>query len=86
MESLPRDDAMRHAIIAALMLAAFAGTAVAGPYEDAVSAVERGDYATALREFRVLAEQGLADAQYNLGFILPPGALRSDPRERIPSP
>ncbi len=45
---------MRHAIIAVLLLAALAGTAVAGPFEDAVSAHERGDYATALREFRVL--------------------------------
>ncbi len=60
---------MRHAIIAVLLLAALGGTAVAGPYEDAISAYERGDYATALREFRVLAAQGRADAQYNLGFL-----------------
>ncbi len=60
---------MRHAISAVLLLAALAGTAVAGPFEDAVLAVERGDYATAPREFRVLAEQGMADAQYNLGIM-----------------
>ncbi len=60
---------MRHAIIAVLLLAALAGTAVAGPFEDGESAYQRGDYATALREFRVLAEQGDADAQTNLGFI-----------------
>ncbi len=60
---------MRPAIIAVLLLAALAGTAVAGPFEDAVSAYERGDYATALREFRVLAEQGLAEAQNNLGTM-----------------
>ncbi len=60
---------MRHAIIAVLLLAALAGTAVAGPYEDAVSAHERGDYATALREFRVLADQGHADAQTFLGTM-----------------
>ncbi len=35
---------MRHAIIAVLLLAAIAGTAVAGPFEDAVSAVKRGDH------------------------------------------
>ncbi len=40
---------MRHAIIAVLLLAALAGTAVAGPFEDAVSAYDRGDYATAVR-------------------------------------
>ena len=33
---------MRDAIIALLLLAALAGTAVAGPFEDAVSAHERG--------------------------------------------
>ncbi len=64
---------MRHAIIAVLLLAALAGTAVAGPIEDAVAALARGDYATALREFRVLAEQGLADAQYNLGVMYAKG-------------
>ena len=60
---------MRHAIIAVLLLAALAGTAIAGQFEDGESAYQRGDYATALREFRVLAEQGDADAQTNLGFI-----------------
>ena len=32
-------------------------------------AYQRGDYATALREWRPLAEQGNADAQYNLGVM-----------------
>ncbi len=64
---------MRHAIIAVLLLAALAGTAAAGPYEDAISAYERGDYATALREFRVLAAQGHADAEYNLGVMYESG-------------
>ncbi len=36
-------------------------------FQDGVAAHERGDYATALREFRPLAEQGDAAAQYNLG-------------------
>jgi len=34
-----------------------------------VDAVERGDYATAVREFRVLAEQGHAEAQNYLGWM-----------------
>ncbi len=34
---------------------------------------QRGDYATALREWRPLAEQGDADAQYNLGFMYDKG-------------
>ncbi len=64
---------MRHAIIAVLLLAGLAGTAVAGPFEDAVSAYKRGDYATARREFRVFAEQGLAEAQNNLGTMYAKG-------------
>ncbi len=34
-----------------------------------VDAYEKGDYATALKEWRPLAEQGDADAQYNLGWM-----------------
>ncbi len=60
---------MRRAIIAVLLLAALAGTAAAGPYEDAVSAYERGDYATTLRLLRPLAEQGDAIALFNLGVM-----------------
>ena len=46
-----------------------AGPAVAGPFEDATAAYNQGDYTTALRLWRPLAEQGDASAQYNLGFI-----------------
>ncbi len=60
---------MRHAIIAVLLLAALAGTAVAGPLEDAFSAYERGDYATALKKFRPFAELGNAEAQTRLGTM-----------------
>jgi len=42
-------------------------TAFAGQYEDADAAYERGDYATAYRLFKPMAEQGHAEAQYNLG-------------------
>jgi TPR repeat protein len=58
------------AAVAALIFAVgFAGLAVAGPYEDGVAAYEKGDYATALRVWRPLAEQGNAMAQYNLGVM-----------------
>ena len=33
------------------------------------SAYEKGDYATALREWKPLAKQGNADAQFNLGHV-----------------
>ena len=38
-------------------------------WDDGVAAAQRGDYATALREFRPLAEQGNAEAQFNLGAM-----------------
>ena len=37
--------------------------------DDGFTAYEAGDYATALKEWRPLAEQGYASAQYNLGLM-----------------
>ena len=54
---------VRAAVTASLMLVAIAGAAVAGPIEDGGAARDRKDYATALRLFRSLAEQGDATAQ-----------------------
>jgi TPR repeat protein len=41
----------------------------AGPFEEGLAAAKRGDYVTALRFWRPLAEHGNATAQYNLGLI-----------------
>jgi TPR repeat protein len=49
------------------MVLSFANPAVAGPLEDANAALKRRDYATAVLLNRPLAEQGDANAQYNLG-------------------
>src|SRR5882762_6046609 len=46
-----------------------AGSAFATPLEDAGAAYKRGDYATAMRLIRPLAEQGNTAAGYNLGTI-----------------
>ena len=43
--------------------------AVAGPLEDGLNAAESGDFATALRLWQPLAEQGHAEAQNNLGVM-----------------
>ena len=50
-----------------------AGPAVAGPFEDGAAAHGKGDYATALRLWRPLAEQGNASAQHNLGVMYKEG-------------
>ena len=43
--------------------------AVLADLEAGQEAAKRGDYATALKEFRALAEQGHAGAQTNLGIM-----------------
>ena len=42
-------------------------TAWAGDFEEGFAAAQKGDFATALRLWKPLAEQGNVDAQYNLG-------------------
>ncbi len=62
---------IRRGIVAVAVLAALPGTLVAAEqtFDEAVAAYERGDYATAMRGFRVHAEQGNAEAQLNLGVM-----------------
>ena len=59
---------MRRIIVAPTLLVAVMATALAD-FQEGVAAFKRGDYATALREFRPLAEQGNSGAQYNFGLI-----------------
>jgi uncharacterized protein len=65
---------------ALVMLVVMGGAASAGLFEDAVAAYQRSDYATALRLWHLLAEQGDADAQFHLGVMYESsqGVLRSD--------
>jgi uncharacterized protein len=49
------------------LLMAVVETAFAGPIEDGASAYQKGDYETALNQWRPLAEQGDAEAQRSLG-------------------
>ncbi len=42
-------------------------------FDEGVAAYQRGDYATALREWRPLAEQGHAPAQFILGIMYEDG-------------
>ena len=57
------------AIIASLMLIAVAGTAVAGALEDGYSALNEGDYTTALQLFRPLANEGNVAARKAIAII-----------------
>jgi TPR repeat protein len=64
---------MRCILAGIVLILMLTGGAAAGPHEDGVAAHERGDYATALRLWRPLAEQGKANAQYNLGVMYDKG-------------
>ena len=59
------------ALIAALCGGFTSGLTAPGwaGFDEGVVAYNRGDYATAIREWRPLAKQGVADAQYNLGVM-----------------
>ncbi len=63
---------MKRVTAFAVLLFVLAAPAWAG-LDEGVAAYERGDYAMALREFRVLAAQGDAAAQYNLGVMYDDG-------------
>ena len=61
----------RYAVLAALCAGFMLGLTAPGwaGFSEGVAAYQRGDYATAFREFRPLAELGNAKAQNNLGFM-----------------
>ncbi len=51
------------------MLVAAISPGLTGQFDDGLAAAERGDYTSALRLWRPLADHGDADAQYNLGAM-----------------
>jgi len=67
-----------------LMLTVGGGIVSADPLHDGVAAAERGDYTTALRLIRPLAEGGDALAQSQLGFMYYQGqGVTQDNREAV---
>ncbi len=63
---------MRRVALAVALLIALA-TPSQADFREGLAAYLRGDYATALQEFKPLAEQGLAVAQNNLGIMYDTG-------------
>ncbi len=63
---------MRYIGLVLFLFLAIAAPARAG-FEEGVAAYHRGDYATAFRELKTLADQGLAKAQFNLGVMFAEG-------------
>jgi TPR repeat protein len=56
-------------LLTLLISTSLAVTAFGGQFEDGIAAYERGDYATAFRLMKPLAEKGDAKAQHNLGVM-----------------
>ena len=56
-----------------VVLLGSAGLSANADLEKGLAAYESGDYVTALREWKLLAEQGDADAQLNLGVMYEDG-------------
>jgi TPR repeat protein len=64
---------LKGAIAVIVLVSAFAAPVTAGTFEDAVDAHARGDYPRALRLVRLLANDGDASAQFNLGLMYTTG-------------
>jgi len=56
-----------------MLMLSFSHAAIAGDLEDGLAAAEKGDFATALRLWKPLADEGNASAQFNLGLMYDEG-------------
>ena len=73
---------MRSLIWFALLV--IAGICAAADFSTGLEAYNKGDYVTAVKEWRPLAEQGVAAAQYNLGLMYLDGhGVPQDPAEAV---
>ena len=60
-------------VLGVALLFGSGGVGYAQDFQKAVTAYQNGDYLTAIRQFRDLAQQGDSDAQYNLGVMFDKG-------------
>ena len=75
---------MKGFFLFAAILNVLLGTPAVADFAKGLAAAERGDYTTALKEWRPLAEQGNPDAQYNLGIMYRHGeGVTQDYKEAI---
>ena len=72
---------MRAAIVALTLLLS---VSVAADFDDGVAAYNAGDFETAFNEFKPFAEQGYANAQFNLGSMYNNGqGVLQDDKEAV---
>ena len=58
-----------HVLLMVSLLTCAGGVAIAQDYDAGLKAAQAGDFQTALKEWKPLADQGLAGAQFNLGIM-----------------
>jgi hypothetical protein len=68
-------------LLSLMLSASLAVTAYSGEWEEAAAAYSRGDYTTAYRLFKPMAQQGIPEAQFILGLMYDNG--RGVPRNYI---
>ena len=62
-----------HVLLMVSLLTCAGGVAIAQDYDAGLKAAQAGDFQTALKEWKPLADQGDACAQYNLGLMYADG-------------
>ena len=62
-----------HVLLMVSLLTCAGGVAIAQDYDAGLKAAQAGDFQTALKEWKPLADQGHADAQHNLGWMYASG-------------
>jgi TPR repeat protein len=60
---------LKHVVVAILLMLSLATPVAAGPLEDGYTAYTKGDFATAMRLMRPLADQGNITAQTVVGLL-----------------
>src|SRR5215472_5044405 len=65
-------------ILIASALLSFSGVVYAAAYDDAFAAYRKGDYETALKLMKPLAEAGNVNAQYNVGVMYNENLVKQD--------
>jgi TPR repeat protein len=67
-----------------LAFLSFAALSAGADFNNGLAAYNKGDYTTAVKEWRPLADQGVAAAQFNLGLLYLDGhGVPQDPAEAV---
>src|SRR5207247_434953 len=80
----PGGIGMKH-LATTFVLAILAAGLARADFKAGLDAYQRADYATALQEWRPLAEKGDANAQYNLGLLYNQGLGVQQDFRRLPT-